>query len=73
MSHRKPPASVREKRLAYSGVWPNRCKCGETMQFAYGPGKTVQERAAGAFRLCPCGTKVTASDVMRNRMGHSET
>ena len=73
MSHRKPPESVAIKRRNIAGCWPNECKCGLRMEFRYGPGATVQERAEGAYRACACGEKVTAKTVMRNRAGHSET
>ena len=74
MSHLRPPESVRAKRLAMAGCWPTWCPdCQSVMQFAYGPGQTVQDRAAGAYRRCECGRKVTAHEVMRGRTGHSET
>ena len=42
------------------------------MEFKYGPGKTVQARAARAYRQCPEGHVTTASDVMRSRKGNIE-
>jgi hypothetical protein len=72
MTSRTPTAEARRRKLEACGLWPNFCRCGLPMEFLYGPGPTVEARAARAYRQCPAGHVTTASDVMRSRKGTIE-
>lgn len=69
----KQHSPITQRKLQAAGLWPNNCpECDAPMQFAYGRGRTVEARAARAYRRCKCGTTVTAAQVMNARGGSIE-